>query len=220
MSSVPCPTIAGDGSAAMIGPVNLTRAASLPRRVLAFLAAVLAALLAVAVGLAGGGPASAATTSAAQTRVGASTSADAVVVGPSASITAGQRLGNSPPRAGIVVATGVAAEAGGDALNAAGRAYPKVLDPRTGDPIPAPPSGLSGVPVGDRVPWGAQQRGAYIKEWYDQGYSTPEGGWSNYDIHHVTPREYGGTNDFNNLVPVERTVHQQEFNPWWMNYGG
>jgi 5-methylcytosine-specific restriction endonuclease McrA len=41
-----------------------------------------------------------------------------------------------------------------------------------------------------------------------------------HDIHHIIPREYGGTNDFNNLVPVLRTVHQQEFNPWWMNYGG
>jgi len=31
---------------------------------------------------------------------------------------------------------------------------------------------------------------------------------------------YGGTNDLNNLVPVLRTVHQQEeFNRWWMNYG-
>jgi hypothetical protein len=113
-----------------------------------------------------------------------------------------------------------AAETGGDLLNAAGRAYPKVIDARTGDAIPAPPSGLSKVPVGDRVPWGAQERGAYIKDWYDQGYSTPEGGWSQYDIHHIIPREYGGTNDFNNLVPVLRTVHQQEFNPWWMNYGG
>ncbi len=115
---------------------------------------------------------------------------------------------------------GRAATGTDDILNTAGRAYPKVLDPRTGDPIPAPPSGLSKVPVGDRVPWGAQQRGAYIKEWYDRGYSTPEGGWSQYDIHHIIPREYGGTNDFNNLVPVPRTVHQQEFNPWWMNYGG
>ncbi|WP_390624072.1 HNH endonuclease signature motif containing protein [Fodinicola feengrottensis] len=59
-----------------------------------------------------------------------------------------------------------------------------------------------------------------MKEWYNQGYATPEGGWSRYDIHHIIPREYGGTNDFNNLVPVLRTVHQQEFNPWRMNYDG
>jgi HNH endonuclease len=79
---------------------------------------------------------------------------------------------------------------------------------------------LTKVPVSDRVPWGPQERGAFIKQWYDQGYSTPQGGWSEYDIHHIIPREYGGTNDFGNLTPVLRTVHQTEFNPWWMGYGG
>lgn len=76
-----------------------------PRWALAFLAAVLA----VAVGLFGAAPASAATASAAETRVGASASTATVAVGPSANITAGQRLGNDPPQPGIVVATSVAA---------------------------------------------------------------------------------------------------------------
>jgi hypothetical protein len=115
---------------------------------------------------------------------------------------------------------GLAAEAGGAGVNAAGRAYPSVTDLRTGNPIPAPPSGLTKVPMADRVPWGAQERGGYIKQWYDQGYQTPEGGWGQYDIHHITPREYGGTNDFWNLTPVLRSVHQTEFNPWWKGYGG
>lgn len=75
-------------------------------------AAFLAAVLAVGVGLFGAGSASALTASAAETRVGALTSAAAVVVGSSAGITAGQRLGNDLPRPAIVVATGVAAEAG------------------------------------------------------------------------------------------------------------
>ena len=90
----------------MIGALfGLTRRAHLRRSVPTLLAAVLA----VAVAVFGAGPASAATTSAAQTRVGASTSASQVVVGASANITAGQRLGNDPPQPGIVVATGVAA---------------------------------------------------------------------------------------------------------------
>lgn len=127
---------------------------------------------------------------------------------------------NWPEVSSTAPARVVAADTVPDVVNAAGKSYPDVIDPRTGDPIAAPSSGLSKVPVGDRVPWGAQQRGAYIKDWYDQGYSTPEGGWAQYDMHHIIPREYGGTNDFNNLVPVLRTVHQQEFNPWWMNYGG
>lgn len=31
-------------------------------------------------------------------------------------------------------------------------------------------------------------------------------------------REYGETNVFENLVPIERTFHQTQFNPWWMGY--
>ncbi len=38
-----------------------------------------------------------------------------------------------------------------------------------------------------------------------------------YDIHHIVPREYGGTNAFENLVPVLRSAHQQ-FNAWWRGY--
>lgn len=89
-----------------------TRTARRPRRVAAFIAAVLAWVLAVAVGLFTAGSASALTASAAESRVGASHSAVAVLVGRSAGITAGQRLGNDPPRPGIVVATGVAANTG------------------------------------------------------------------------------------------------------------
>jgi len=119
---------------------------------------------------------------------------------------------------GLSAARRAGAEGEAAALNSAGRAYPRVLHPGTGEPIPHPGEGLMRVPVAQRVPWGAQERGAFIKEWYDRGFSTPKGGWSNYDIHHITPREYGGTNDFENLVPVERGVHQNEFNAWWRDY--
>jgi len=121
-------------------------------------------------------------------------------------------------RAGQLTRPGRLATKSGSVLNKVGREYPSVLDPRTGAPIPYPGGGLSKVPVSEQVAWGAKERGAYIKEWYDRGYATPEGGWSGYDVHHIRPREYGGTNDFGNLVPVPRTVHQQEFNTWWQNY--
>jgi len=45
-----------------------------------------------------------------------------------------------------------------------------------------------------------------------------ESGWEQYDIHHIIPREYGGTNVFDNLVPVLREIHQQELNTWWRGY--
>ncbi|WP_148313961.1 HNH endonuclease signature motif containing protein [Sorangium cellulosum] len=57
-----------------------------------------------------------------------------------------------------------------------------------------------------------------ITEWHARGLPTPEGGWARYDIHHIRPREHGGTNAFENLVPVERSVHQIEFNTWWREY--
>ncbi len=102
--------------------------------------------------------------------------------------------------------------------NRLGREYPSVLDPRTGAPIHHPGPGLPKVPLAERVPWGGNERAAYIKEWYDRGYPTPDGGWANYDIHHIQPREYGGTNSFDNLVPVPRQTHQDEFNAWWRDY--
>ncbi|WP_277620592.1 RHS repeat-associated core domain-containing protein, partial [Pseudomonas endophytica] len=98
--------------------------------------------------------------------------------------------------------------------------YPKVLDQRTGRSIKFP-IGIGGkVPIKDRISWGAKERGAFIKEWYDRGYTTPRGGWSEYDIHHIKPREYGGNNVFWNLVPVQRKTHQDLFNAFWRDYGG
>ncbi|MBZ0234067.1 MAG: hypothetical protein K8M05_17185 [Deltaproteobacteria bacterium] len=109
-----------------------------------------------------------------------------------------------------------------DAVSTANRAgvpYPQVRHPGTGEVIPFPGQGLKQVPANQRVPWdGRHDRDAYIKKWYAAGYATPPGGWEKYDIHHIVPREYGGTNAFENLVPVERRVHQTQFNPWWANY--
>ncbi len=55
-------------------------------------------------------------------------------------------------------------------------------------------------------------------EWIEKGYQVPDGGWANYDIHHIIPRERGGTNAFDNLVPVPREYHQRTINPWWSGY--
>ena len=102
--------------------------------------------------------------------------------------------------------------------NRVGQPYPEVIDPRTGKKIPFPEGDLRRVPVEQRVEWNRDLRGEYIKDWYDAGYATPEGGWSKYDVHHILPREFGGTNDFGNLVPVERLFHQQFFNPFWAGF--
>lgn len=183
------------------------------RWLLPFLAALIVALSAI-LGLT---TASASSGGVAETPVGALNVVAEVLVEPPQGASPGQRLREAPPHQETAVATGVAANAATKA-NRAGRAYPDVMDPRTGSPIDFPGDGLTKIPVGQRVPWGGKERGAFIKEWYDRWYSTPAGGWSGYDVHHIRPREYGGTNDFDNLVPIPRDVHQQQFNSWWRDY--
>jgi hypothetical protein len=100
-------------------------------------------------------------------------------------------------------------------LNKAGKFYPDIPDLRTGKSIIFPIGNLERTHKADRVSWGAQERGAFIKEWYDRGYKTPRGGWSEYDIHHIQPKEFGGSNDFWNLTPIQRKTHWQEFNSFW-----
>ena len=103
-------------------------------------------------------------------------------------------------------------------VNRVGRLYPSVIDPRTNNPILFPSGDLVKVPKPDRVAWGRKERGEYISEWYRRDYDSPPGGWNLYDIHHIKPREYGGTNDFENLVPVLRQVHIDEFNAFWRDW--
>lgn len=99
--------------------------------------------------------------------------------------------------------------------------YPKVIDPRTGRDIVFP-SGIQGrVDKALRVTWNSSSdRAAFIAEWYRRGYATPRGGWARYDIHHIQPLEFGGTNDFWNLVPVERGTHSRLFNDFWRLFEG
>jgi hypothetical protein len=98
--------------------------------------------------------------------------------------------------------------------------YPQVLDTRTGRTIQFPSGIEKVVPQAQRVSWGAKERGEFIGEWYRRGYETPRGGWDKYDIHHIKPREFGGTNEFWNLTPVLRGTHQEAFNSFWREFAG
>ena len=96
--------------------------------------------------------------------------------------------------------------------------YPKIIDPRTGRQIKFPTNNLYKIDKSQRVTWDSQDRYKFIKEWNDRGYQTPRGGWNNYDIHHIQPIEFGGSNQFQNLVPVERKTHQKLFNEFWREF--
>ncbi|WP_409978469.1 HNH endonuclease signature motif containing protein [Anoxybacteroides rupiense] len=39
-----------------------------------------------------------------------------------------------------------------------------------------------------------------------------------YEVHHIRPREYGGNNDYSNLIPLPSSFHRKVVNPWWTNY--
>jgi RHS repeat-associated protein len=99
--------------------------------------------------------------------------------------------------------------------------YPRVIDPRTGRPIPFPSGIRRRVPEAQRATWDSKaDKKRYIEEYIDRGYPIPQGGWTHYDIHHIQPLEFGGTNDFWNLVPVERTIDHQLFNRFWQQFPG
>jgi hypothetical protein len=66
-----------------------------------------------------------------------------------------------------------------------------------------------------RAPWGLAERDAFIAEWLERGYPEPAGRWSAYDLHHDLPREFRGTNDFSNIVPLLRFEHWSKVNSWW-----
>jgi RHS repeat-associated protein len=103
-------------------------------------------------------------------------------------------------------------------VNKAGVDYPVVKDVITGKEIEFPEGPLARVPRADRAVWNLKERGRFIAEWHRRGNKTPSGGWEYYDIHHVKPLEFGGTNAFENLAPVERTVEHQRFNRFWEKY--
>ncbi|MBP2327987.1 hypothetical protein JOF56_008372 [Kibdelosporangium banguiense] len=106
------------------------------------------------------------------------------------------------------------------AQNRVGWWYPQVVDRRTMRMIEYPGDGLVKVPLEQRVPpLTGMDKAAYIREFYRRGHQLAPGAtWDGVDLHHIRPREYGGTNDFDNLVPVDRAAHRELFNRWWADY--
>jgi len=90
--------------------------------------------------------------------------------------------------------------------------YPQLRDPRTGRNIHFPTGIQEPVDKSRRVSWDSKKdRAAFLAEWHRWGYAIPLGGWGKYDIHHIQPREFGGTKNFWNLAPVESSTHQDLF---------
>lgn len=69
------------------------------------------------------------------------------------------------------------------------------------------------------IPWTTSDRGNFIKE-YSELYPNNSWNWSGTvtEIHHIRPRNLGGTNDFSNLIPLPKSFHQTIVTPWFSGY--
>ena len=56
---------------------------------------------------------------------------------------------------------------------------------------------------------------AFKEWWIGQGREWPEG---TVNIHHIKPLSRGGTNAFENLVPLVQPNEHQPFTNWWLTY--
>ncbi|MFE7493799.1 HNH endonuclease signature motif containing protein, partial [Bacillus velezensis] len=100
--------------------------------------------------------------------------------------------------------------------NMKGMFFPNYTDKQSGLNLLAPNNAyIKKVPKEKRVKWRDKERKAY-REWYEKKYGKKT--WTKFEIHHQLPREYGGGNQKSNLVPLDKSFHRSEVNPWWASY--
>ncbi|QCT04379.1 hypothetical protein E6C60_3671 [Paenibacillus algicola] len=55
------------------------------------------------------------------------------------------------------------------------------------------------------------------RKWYNETYPNVYD-WTKNHVHHMRPRNLGGTNDYSNLIPLPSTFHTGTVSPWFVNY--
>lgn len=65
------------------------------------------------------------------------------------------------------------------------------------------------IPTSEWVPWTAKIRKEYA-EYLGKSLT-------GYEVHHILPRRYGGTNSYSNLIPLTKSDHTKVTN-WWNYY--
>jgi hypothetical protein len=67
-----------------------------------------------------------------------------------------------------------------------------------------------------RTQYTQELRNEYRKYWHDKygWYPSPD----EYEIHHIKPLSRGGTNDFDNMVPLRKGEEHNQFTRWWQSY--
>lgn len=96
-------------------------------------------------------------------------------------------------------------------FNSRGEKYPThISSPVTGESLPYDFSvTLSAKPSSQWVPWNPTIKKEYAKYLGED--------LSGYDVHHIVPRRYGGTNNYSNLIPLKKAEHTTVTN-WWKYY--
>jgi len=101
-------------------------------------------------------------------------------------------------------------------LNKKGFNYPYYFDSRMKKATPKPSSTLwKKIDKSDRVSWTTSKRVTYL-DWYEDKYGHIFRTF--YEVHHIKPREYGGNNEYKNLMPINADFHRKLVSPWWTNY--
>lgn len=100
-------------------------------------------------------------------------------------------------------------------LNRMARPFPATYtDPVSGKSVVEPPANFT--KTSSPVKWTDTERKAF-RNWYMTTYNVPNYSWTNIEIHHIKPREYGGTNDFSNLIPLPKAIHTL-YTSWFAGY--
>lgn len=101
-------------------------------------------------------------------------------------------------------------------LNTKASLYPFVSDPYSGKVMTEPRADWAYT---GSIPWTSTDRGNFIAE-YSRRHPNNGWNWSGEftEIHHIRPRQYGGTNDYDNLIPLEKWFHQGPVEGWWRYY--
>lgn len=98
-------------------------------------------------------------------------------------------------------------------LNKKGVIYPSYKDPGSGKTLTVPE--YTNWSKNYVEGWTTTDRNKY-RNWYDDNYRDIN--WSNYEVHHIRPRAYAGTNSNSNLIPLPTDFHRKVVSPWWTNY--
>ncbi|ARC58673.1 HNH endonuclease signature motif containing protein [Bacillus licheniformis] len=94
--------------------------------------------------------------------------------------------------------------------------YPYVKNSHNKEVMGAPADAqMKVVPEDQREKRDSNLRNKFIT-WYTKQYGNPKWNWSDYEIHHVIPLQYGGSNHMSNLFPLQKDVHKK-VTRWWRN---